>query len=675
MNQIIKWNLLVASVLLVGADGLPGQALPPGLGRPTPSSYVPGEVLVQFNSAVSDAEVAMAFQQARLGAFRQVLTPAMQDQGLIGITRAATAMPVETAVRLLQNLPGVDFAEPNWVAIREELPDDPYYTEGWLWGLFGDDLLGGVSSPIGPDGTTNPYGSQAEKAWAAGFIGSRDVYVGVVDGGFQLDHPDLAANLWTNPGEIPGNGIDDDGNGYIDDIHGWNAAGENGSVTYEDPINDTHGSHVAGTIGAVGNNGIGVVGVNWNVTLISGKMFGTNGNSVLDGIQAVDYMTALKTRKGLNVVALNHSWSSTGFSQALLDAISRAAQAGILSVCSAANNTNNNDLSPRYPASLDTTGSVGYDAVVAVAAINRAGGLASYSNWGQTSVDLGAPGGDRVDLSNPSLRDPDHEIVSTIPIDGYGLKRGTSMAAPHVTGAIALYSSIHPASTAPQTRSDLLWYGTRPLPALAGITVTGGTLDIGTLMEVPVNTLPTPVAPTGLQALNGVGGRVDLTWSDASPNELGFVIERFTDGQTYSLVDTVGANRVSYSDRTVQPNRTYLYRVRAYHAGGQSSSTVAASAVTVPNLASPTAPSNLAAKTQPGAVNLSWADKSNNEEGFRIERRTGTGSWTPLATVGPNTTKYTDPTTVWRTKYSYRVRAYNIAGTSATSNEVSVTGK
>lgn len=676
-NSLAK-PALAATALLAGAwqaaivlfATVPGysQALPRveiAAGRP---AYLPGEILIQFKANVTDQQLTGAYQQARLGLIEHARTPAMEDHGLIGLTRAATAMPVETAVRILNNLPGVEFAEPNWVVTPQSVSNDPLYLDGWLWGMYGDDF----PSLIGPTGTTNPYGTQAEKVWAAGLIGSKDIYVGVLDTGIQLDHEDLAANIWTNPGEIPGNGIDDDGDGYVDDVHGWNAANNNGMVSYEDPI-EIHGTHVAGTIGAVGGNGIGVAGVNWNVTLISGKIFGTNNGTSFGAVQAVDYMTTLKTRKGLNLVALNNSWYSGGFSQAQLDAFGRAAQAGILSVCCAMNSTNNNDVTPVYPASLDTTASAGYDAIISVAAITRDGDLATYSNYGQTNVDLGAPGGQYLGATHI----PELEIISTVPPNDYGPMRGTSMATPHVTGAVALYASVHPGSTPAQTRYDLLTAGVRPLAALQGITVTGGSLDIGTLMTVPANGLPAPAAPANLQSPSTSGTRVDLSWADQSNNELGFAIERSTDGVTFYLADTVGAGDVDYSDRTVQPGNTYFYRVRAYNPGGSSGYANTVS-VTTPTVTLPNAPSSLKATALSAGkgVSLAWKDNSNNEDGFQIERRIGsTGSWQLIATVSANTKSYTDTSTARRTTYNYRVRAFNIAGASAYSNQANVTAK
>ena len=180
------------------------------------------------------------------------------------------------------------------------------------------------------------------------------------------------------------------------------------------------------------------------------------------------------------------------------------------------------------------------------------------------------------------------------PGSSYASYSGTSMAAPHVAGAVALYASTHPGSTPAQTRSDLLTAGVWPLPALDGITVTGGTLDIGALMAVPANSLPAPAVPTALQATAASGARVNLSWTDQSNNELGFALERSSDGVTFYLADTVGAGDVNYSDLTVQPGNTYFYRVRAYNPGGSSGYANTVS-VTTPTVTLPNAPSSLKA--------------------------------------------------------------------------------
>jgi thermitase len=668
--KIAVFNTLCTAALLAGAAlTAHGQALPAVETGPDGSRYRAGELLVQFRSDVTDQQITGAFQRGRLGLIKHIRTPAMEDRGRIGITRVATSLSVPEAARLLSRLPGVEFAEPDYAATADSESNDPLYFDGSLWGMFGDDQ----PSPVGPAPTYNPFGSQAEKAWAAGYTGSPDVFVGIIDEGIQTDHPDLAANIWTNPGEIPGNGIDDDGDGYVDDVHGWNSVNDNGDVSYVDAATDNHGTHVAGTIGAVGGNGIGVAGVNWNVTMISGKCFTNGFGYYSDFIQAIDYMTTLKTRKGLNIVALNHSWGGTAFSQALLDAFTRAAKAGILSVAAAANSSTNNDVSPVYPASFATTSSAGYDAIVAVAAIGPAGNLSSFSNYGQNSVDLAAPGGERVDVNNPSLHDPALEIWSTVPGSTYGTMRGTSMATPHVTGAVALYASIHPASTAVQTRTDLLTYGVRPLASLAGKTVTGATLDVGALMTVPANSLAAPAAPATLQATAASSTRVNLSWSDKSNNELGFAIERSDDGLNFHLADTVGAGYKSYSDLSAQPGHTYFYRVRAYNPGGSSGYANTVS-VAIPAVTLPKAPSSLTATALSAGkgVSLTWTDNANNEDGFQIERKTG-NTWQAIATVGANVKSFTDASAARRTTYSYRVLAFNAAGGSAYSNQVSIT--
>ncbi len=662
MNKIINRltaaaplaRVWLASSLLFVTALAHGQALPPIETTPDGHRYRAGEVLVQFKADVTDQQVAGAFQHGRLGLIKHIQTPAMKAHGRIGITRTATVLSVPEAVRRLNQLPGVEFAEPDWAATQQFESNDPLYLDGSLWGMFSDDL----PSPIGPVLTYHPSGTQAEKAWAAGFVGSSDIYVGVIDGGLQLDHPDLAANIWTNPGEIAGNGLDDDGDGYVDDLHGWNASDDNGNVSHVDAATDFHGTHVAGIIGAVGGNGLGVAGVNWNVTLISGKIF--PGGFYSDAIQAIDYMTNLKIRKGLNIVALNHSWGGPSFSQALLDALTRAAKAGIISVAAAGNNTNNIDITPFYPASFNTTASAGYDAIISVARINKDGNRSPSSNYGANSVDLSAPGG---------------EIVSTVPTDGYASLNGTSMSAPHVTGAVALYASVHPGSTSAQTRNALLTAGVRPLAALQGFTVTGGLLDIGALMTVPANTLAAPAAPTTLKATAASGTRVDLSWTDRSNNELGFDLERSSDGVNFYLADTVGAGDLNYSDLTVQPGHTYFYRVRAYNPGG-SSAYAPATSVAIPAVTLPKAPSSLTATalTAGSGVSLAWKDNATNEAGFQIERQTG-GTWQVLATVAANTKTFKDASAARLTTYSYRVLAFNVAGGSPYSNLVSVKTK
>ncbi len=422
-----------------------------GTGSAASSSgkYVPGQVLIQFKAGTSAAQQQNARARAGAKALERVRA-ATPGKGRLELASLPSGRSVENAIRALESDASVEFAEPNWVYTHGATSTDPYYADGSLWGMYGD-----ASSPA------NQYGSQAAEAWAAGKTGSKSVYVGVIDEGIQYTHPDLDAQVWTNPFD-PADGRDNDGNGYTDDVRGWDFA-NNDNTIYDGGRSgnaDDHGTHVSGTIGAEANNGTGVVGVNWSITLISGKFLGRNGGTTANAIKAVDYFTDLKKRHGLNIVATNNSWGGGGYSQGLYDAIERANGANILFIAAAGNGGqdgvgDNNDTTPHYPSSYANTN------IIAVAAINSTGGITSWSNYGATSVDLGAPGAG---------------IWSTTALNKYESYSGTSMATPHVTGAAALYASAHPGATAAQIR-DAILNSTIPTASLTGKTVTGGRLD------------------------------------------------------------------------------------------------------------------------------------------------------------------------------------------------------
>jgi subtilisin family serine protease len=289
--------------------------------------------------------------------------------------------------------------------------DDPALTNGHLWGM-------------GPG-----FGSNAEAAWKMGHTGSRDVYVGVIDTGIDFNHPDLAANIWVNPHETV-DGIDNDGNGYVDDIRGWDFD-KNDNTTFDGP-QDGHGTHVAGIIGAVGGNGEGVVGVAPNLRIIPLKFIGNHGGTTIGVQRALDYLTDLKRRHGLNIVASNNSWGG-GTAPWMENAVARAAQAGILFVAAAGNAGRDSDVHVSYPSGISTLQRAGYEAVISVTGLDSDGN--QHFNYGRTTVDLGAPASG---------------IYSTLPGNNYSTLSGSSMAAPHVTGAIALYAAKHPNASAQQ---------------------------------------------------------------------------------------------------------------------------------------------------------------------------------------------------------------------------------
>jgi subtilisin family serine protease len=386
----------------------------------------------------------------------------------ISLDHVVVSMPVARAIDILQDNPAIAFVEPNYRVTRAATSNDPSYVNGSLWGVYGND------APVcGPTGTTNSFGSDAEEAWQLGFTGSNQVYVGVIDEGVQPNHADLAGNVWVNPYDAP-DGLDNDGNGYIDDTNGWDFYNRNNSV-FDALDGDTHGTHVAGTIGARGSNGIGISGVNWNVTIISAKFLGPQGGYTSDAIAAIDYLRDLKTRHGLRIVASNNSWGGGAYSSALHTAILRAAKQGILFVAAAGNSGTNNDVTVSYPANYSTLqgtaveGPATYEAVISVAAISSTGARASFSNYGATTVDIGAPG---------------VGILSTVPNSSYASYSGTSMATPHVTGAVALYSAAFPAATAQQIRAAILG-AAKPTTSLTGLTVTGGRLSLEGLFGAP----------------------------------------------------------------------------------------------------------------------------------------------------------------------------------------------
>lgn len=446
MKKILIALLGVCALFLAGTAQRP-EDLPA-----RDAESVPGEMLVQFRAGASPADMARALGRIRAEVLETVAERSRRPDGKgeLVLVRYQPDFTPAAARRLLAADAAVEFAEPNYIYTHQAVSNDPYYTGGLLWGMYGD-----ATSP------SNLYGSQAGEAWAAGKTGSNTVYVGIIDEGVHWSHEDLAANIWVNPYDPP-NGIDDDGNGYVDDIRGWDFDGNN-NTTY-DGTQDDHGTHVAGTIGAVGGNGKGVAGVVWNVKIITAKFLGRRGGTTANAVKAVDYITDLKKRHGLNIVATNNSWGGGGYSKALYDAIERANQEGILFIAAAGNGGldgvgDNNDVTPSYPASYTNSN------IIAVAAITSTGAKASYSNYGATSVDIGAPGSG---------------IYSTLPNktnNGYGSYSGTSMATPHVTGAAALYASTHPGASAATIKNAILTSAV-PTPSLAGKCVTGGRLNV-----------------------------------------------------------------------------------------------------------------------------------------------------------------------------------------------------
>lgn len=407
---------------------------------------------------------ALAGKKAGLG---------QKDKKHILILQSPT-LAAETMVRLARMIRGVDVVEVAQPITIDSttIPNDPDF--GDLWGMD----------------NAQDTDIDAPEAWSIA-RGSASVTVGIIDTGINYTHPDLAHNVWTNPNEIAGNGIDDDGNGYVDDIHGIDVVNDD-----SDSMDDNkHGSHCAGTIGAEGNNSVGVVGVNWNTSIAGCKFLNASGSGYSSGaVECVNYFNDLKLNHGVNIVVTNNSWGGGGYSQLLHDAITEAQDAGILFAAAAGNDGNNIDNQPSYPAGYDV------DNVIAVAATDNNDILAYFSNYGVKNVDLAAPG---------------VSILSTVLGTGYSYLSGTSMATPHVTGAVALMASAFPDEDITARKQRIL-DSVDPVTGLTGKVATGGRLNLHNALTMK--------APTVKADFNG-DGISDILWKTGTGEHVIWIMD------------------------------------------------------------------------------------------------------------------------------------------------------
>ena len=334
---------------------------------------------------------------------------------------------------------GVVYAEPDYQVKALGIPNDVRFSE--LWGMHNTGQAGGrVAADI-----------DAPEAWNTQ-TGNRETVVAVIDTGVDYNHEDLSANMWRNPGEIPGNGLDDDGNNYVDDVYGINAIMLTG-----DPMDDhDHGTHCAGTIGGLGNNSVGVAGVCWQVRIMALKFLDTYGGGLgSDAITCIEYAVAKRAK------VLSNSWGGDGYQQALKDAIDAAGAAGITFVAAAGNSGMDTDVSPNYPSCYTSAN------VIAVMATDNNDTMAWFSNYGRQTVDLGAPG---------------VNILSCQRDGGYQTMSGTSMATPHVAGACGLLLSQNPLLSVTELKNALL--NTVDVPATPLTCVSSGRLNLARAVMV-----------------------------------------------------------------------------------------------------------------------------------------------------------------------------------------------
>jgi subtilisin family serine protease len=429
-----------------------------------PPAFRADRILVKPKKGVAAEQVLSL--HGRLGAAAR---HTFKEIGGLQIVDLPRGVSVAQAKKHYEDSGLVEYAEPDYVVQMDATPNDPKYSDGSLWSL----------NNLGQDGGLADADIDAPEGWDT-LHSAANVIVAVIDTGVRYTHEDLAANMWVNLGEIPGNGIDDDGDGYVDDVYGINAITGGGN-----PMDDNgHGSHVSGTIGGVGDNMIGVVGVAWRVQIMACKFLDANGSgSTSAAIECIDYAW----RHGARV--MNNSWGGGGFSQALMDAITAARDAGVIFVASAGNSSANTDINPQYPAGYDV------ENVVSVAATDRADLMAYFSNYGQNSVELGAPG---------------VNIYSTYGTgdSAYNTLSGTSMAAPHVSGVMALTRARFPGLSYVDVIRRVI-AATDPISSMADSTISGGRLNLQKALD------PDPLAYFTATSLRGPSP-LTVTFTDGS---------------------------------------------------------------------------------------------------------------------------------------------------------------
>ena len=551
------------------------------------------EILVEWSNTNSFSQRAPILKQiggSRVKGFQTHLMK-RKGRGVIEVISLPDGSSVNSAIETLRKTPGVVTAEPNIRYQTTEVSNDPMYLNGSLWGMYSDD-----SVSVGPSGTTNQFGSQAEQAWNTGHIGNTKVVVGVIDTGVDYTHPDLYLNIYLNQGEIrpltffnsmtdvdgdsvitfrdlnnPANssfvtdfngngridggdllndarwenGVDNDSNGYVDDLVGWDFYNND-----NDPMDDNfHGTHVAGTIGAIGGNGVGVVGVNWKLQIMPLKFLGAGGSGYLsDAIASIDYYTAETLNKDVSLnpnyssifLGTNNSWGGGGYSSLLLNSIVAGANANNHFIAAAGNSSTNNNSSPFYPSNYSTLSAAGWEAVTAVASLSSNGSLSSFSNYGSTTVDIGAPGAD---------------ILSTFPSNSYQSISGTSMATPHVAGAMASFLSSYPNADRRSLR-DVLLTTAIPTSSLNGKVVTNGRIDMVagvTEMESRNSGNPTPTYSLGGPTSVNEGASVSLTVTTSNVNNgtvLYWSLSGISEGDT-SVNSLFGSLTINFNSGSV----------------------------------------------------------------------------------------------------------------------------
>ena len=558
--------------------------------------YVPGEIIVKFRNNHDDSAINLPSKMRVQSAEKIMQARNPRTHDIHTFYRMKISGNMEEAIRQIRRDPNVEYAEPNYIVHTALLPNDVNFSK--LYGLHNTGQTGGTSDAD----------IDAAEAWDI-TTGSSNVVIAVIDTGVDYNHQDLSTNIYINPGEVANNGIDDDNNGFIDDSRGWDFANNDNN-----PMDDQgHGTHVSGTIGAAGNNNIGVVGVNWNVKILPVKFLDSFGSgTTADAIEAIEYATLMK------VDVMSNSWGGTGFSQAMEDAIKIANDAGILFVAAAGNSNVNNDASTFYPANYNIPN------VISVAATDHNDLLASFSNYGAATVHLGAPG---------------VAVFSTVPngscqlcsSNSYASLSGTSMATPHVSGAVGLIKAAYPNLKSDELKARLL-NSVDALNSLNGITMTGGRLNAYNSLESdtisPSKITDLAVASTTINSalLSWTAPGDDDNTGKASRYEIRYSISPINDANWQSAVKVNSAIKPqaagaveSLEAKGLEFSTNHYFAVKAYD-----------------NVGNPSALSNLANGTTKNASIL-FADNMEN----------GINNWQPNGLWHQETKRYSSAGKSW----------------------------
>ena len=520
MRHYAKVFAVAATVLLSGLGAQPERALAePGPDANKPR-FAPDRVLVKPKEGAS-AEAVEAINRKN-GARTEKKIPRTR----VSVVKLPRGLQVAEAVERYEASPEIEYAEPDFLLSVDQAtnptPNDADYPK--LYNLNNTGQTGGAADAD----------VDAPEAWGS-TTGSPDAVVAVIDTGVDIGHADLKNNVWTNPDEVPANNLDDDGNGYVDDVHGWDFRNEDNSVF--DADEGSHGTHVAGTIAAEGNNGVGITGVNWRAKIMPLKFIGPTTGYTSDAAQALNYAVA----EGVKIS--NNSYGCAGcFSQTLFDAIRKADAAGHLYVAAAGNDGADNDATASYPSGYDSAN------VVSVAATDGTDALASFSNYGSSSVDLAAPG---------------VGVLSTLPGNSYGYKSGTSMAAPLVAGVATLATSESPTASGAEIKKRLL-DSVDKKASLSGKTATGGRLNAAGTLGIKLSQVSLNASPSTLNygVATTLSGRLTSSGSSLAGKQV-VLEQRPVGASAFSTVATLTTDvNGNFSKTGVVPAKTTDYRVR-----------------------------------------------------------------------------------------------------------------